>query len=118
MSVLRGIGRLGLVILAAIILLGMYIAVREQNWWGAALCVAFLVLLALFNDVLRIQALREARPHVAVAPNRRLWALFQAILGILALAAGVAGLVTDPSLGAALVLGTGLILLASAFRAA
>jgi hypothetical protein len=96
----------------------MYLGVREGDWWGVFVCAAFLLLLVFFYDVLRIESLREKRPHGAFAPSRRLRILLFAVLGLFSVVGGAARLTAEVSVGGFVMLAVGLVLLWSAFGVA
>ena len=94
MNVMRTIGKAGLALLALLMVLGICIGAKEGNWWGVFLCAGFLVLLAAFYDVFRVEALREKHPKGSFAPSRKVQGLLLLVLGLGPILGGLARLWT------------------------
>jgi hypothetical protein len=89
MNILRTFGKIGLVLLALLMFVGIYVGVQAGNWWGVFLCTGFLVILAQFYDVFRVQTLREKLPHGSFAPSKKIHVLLFLVLGLGTILGGV-----------------------------
>jgi hypothetical protein len=104
------------VLLALLMFVGIYIGMKEGNWWGVLLCTGFLAMLAQFYDVFRMEALREKMPHGSFAPNKKVQVLLFLYLGVGAIVGGVARLWIGSYWDGAGLLSIGLIVLSGAIN--
>lgn len=117
MSVLRGLGKAGLALLTAGVIVGTYVATRDGDWWGVFVCVGTLALILALYDVLRVQDLRKQRLYGSFTLNRLVQALVLSVFGVTLGIAGVARLTSGaPLSGTIMVLG-GLLLLGNGINA-
>jgi hypothetical protein len=111
MSVLRIVGKIGIVVLALLLFVAILVAVERGDWSVVFLCVGFLAVLAKFYDTFRVEALREKMPHGSFAPSRKVDSLFFFVLIAGAILGGVARLSAGSYWEGAELLIVGLVLL-------
>ncbi len=114
MNYLRVFAKIGLVLLALLMFAGIYFAVQAEDWWGTFLCTGFLVILAHWWGVFRVQSLRERNPHGSFANSKRIhWLLFL-VMGLGAILGGGAKLWAGSCWGGGALLVIGLMALSGA----
>lgn len=89
MSILRVIGVIGLVLLAALALVLIGLSIKENDFWGVFMGFGFMALLAFLADTLRVEAAKQLNPEATTRPSRRIFYVFLLFGGVLMSISGV-----------------------------
>lgn len=92
MTILRVIGVIGLVLLAALALVLIGLSIKGNDFWGVFMGLGFMALLAFFADTLRVEAAKQLNPAATTRPSRRIFYGVLLFGGVLMSVSGINGL--------------------------
>ena len=116
MSPLRLIGYIGLILLSAIVVLGIYFSFVEGDWRGIAVGIGALIMFAFFGNALWMAGVKEKRPYASVALNRFIFGLFLIVLSVVSVVLVIERLLAERWLSAAVAIFMALFLIEGTYR--